>query len=170
MPIVVQKNVSAVQAQTAIAEPSPARRRRYTGGWLLVLTAFLTTIAGCASAAIGTCQAKFAPYYFDPVVYQYHCAELYWNILGSNNLSAALYEIGHNAFYPMRTLPLALFCPAVLRSPLTPLATALPALALLIFMLGKKHYPVEHIDHTPKTPELRAAERARHRCRRRRSR
>jgi hypothetical protein len=136
MPIVVQKNVSAAQPQTALEQPPPAKRQQYSGGWLLVLTGFFTAIAGCASAAIGTCQAKFTPYYFDPVVYQYHCAELYWNILGSNNLSAALYEIGHNAFYPLRTLPLALLCPAVLRSPLTPLATALPALALLIFLTG----------------------------------
>jgi hypothetical protein len=136
MPIVVQQNISAHQPQTALEQPPPAKCHRSTGGWLLSLTAFLTVVAGCASAAIGTCQAKFTPYYFDPVVYQYHCAELYWNILGSNNLSAALYEIGHNAFYPLRTLPLAILCPAVLRSPLTPLATALPALALLIFLIG----------------------------------
>lgn len=46
-----------------------------------------------------------------------------------------------------RAYKIALMCPTVLM-----------AVALVIFMLGKKHYPVEVIDHKPKSPELRAKE------------
>jgi len=140
MPIIAEQNLPAAERSLQSGTAPMENRAHLSLRWLWALTLTLTAIAGFASAMIGNCQAKFHPYYFDPVVYQYHCAELYWHILGSNNFAGALYEATHNAFYPLRTVPLALFCPSLLTQPLTPLATSLPALALLIFLLGYTVY------------------------------
>jgi hypothetical protein len=117
-----------------------------------VLTGAALLLAGAlggAAAYIETTYLDHNPYFFDAVVYSYDNVRLYTRLAKESRLSLTWEEWRGNYRHPLRTVPLLLFAPRLLAHRAGHLATALPALALFLLVLGWTVYRrTQHLGYT----------------------
>lgn len=104
---------------------------------LLVVAAGLLTItaAGAALEVLST-YIEDHSYFYDAATYLLHNARLHTRLAEEGRLTLAAHEWLENDRFPLRTVPLILIAPGLLAHPFGHLATALPALFILLFLLG----------------------------------
>ncbi len=103
---------------------------------LLATSLLLTALGGWAAARVEAIYLKHHSFFFDPVSYQFRNARLSRQIAVDGRLATAWSEWLNNDRFPFRTVPLVLLAPKLLEEPLGYLATALPALAVFLALLG----------------------------------
>lgn len=105
--------------------------------WLLAGWAcLLTTVIGIGVIKVQSLFFKHNAYFFDDISYSFGDVGRSISIEQQGRLKTAVDDWLHNGRSPMRTIPLTIFAPELLKKKLGHLATALPMLALFLFLLG----------------------------------
>lgn len=128
------ENVPSLQTSQQDAPRTQSQSR-----YLLVIFAtaiVLTTVVSCVSVSIEHKYLKNYSFFFDAAAYSYLNAVLYTKVQLYGALPAAWQELITNPRNPIRTVPIALFCPSLLAHPFGHLATSIPALAACLFTFG----------------------------------
>ncbi len=103
---------------------------------LLLGSLLLTSLSGWAAYRVNASYFKNHSFFFDPVSYQFRNARLSEQVRADGRWATALDEWLHNDRFPLRTIPLILLAPYLLAEPQGYMATALPALAVFLALLG----------------------------------
>ena len=109
--------------------------------WVIVAwSLILTMLMGLVTIQISNAYFDNYSYFFDPVYYSYQNAHLYVRLADEGRLSLAVQEWLGNGRHPLRTVPLILFAPRWLANQMGHMATALPMLAIFLFLFGGTVY------------------------------
>jgi hypothetical protein len=75
-------------------------------------------------------------HFFDPLAYDVHNIQASENALRSGRWQEVWFELGHNAKYPLRTIPLLIICPELLAKPWGHVLTEAPCILSFAFLLS----------------------------------
>ncbi len=108
--------------------------------WIALLALLAGAVASYGAVRIQKIYYKKHPHFYDAVSYQYHNARLYERLKRESIAEVAAEEWFKNSRHPLRTTPLVLFAPELLRHPQGHMATAVPFLLLFLFLMGALLY------------------------------
>jgi hypothetical protein len=108
--------------------------------WIALLALLAGAVASYGAVRIQKTYYKKHPHFYDAVSYQYHNARLYERLKRESVVDVAAEEWFKNSRHPLRTTPLVLFAPELLRHPQGHMATSIPFLLLFLFLTGALLY------------------------------
>lgn len=108
--------------------------------WITLLALLGGAFATCGAVRIQKIYYKKHPHFYDAVSYQYHNARLYERLKRESLAKVAAEEWFKNSRHPLRTAPLVVFAPELLRHPQGHMATSIPFLVLFMFLTGALVY------------------------------